>query len=255
MSALTIDRDAWLSTTMGREVFRMEVAAREAGRGLTGAELGELEVHARRGGPAMYFAKVGTQDVGIVRDLSRAGFYVVDVSVTFALEAGAMLPAGRLAADIGVSQARREEAEAVLAIAGSCFRYSRFHQDPALPRELADRVKREWIANYVRGARGDALLAGRSGSIPAGFLAALRTREDSREVAVIDLVGVDPRHQGRGVGRALVDAFLARYSGSCHLFRVGTQAANVPSIRLYEGAGFRVERCQYVLHRHVGAKA
>jgi hypothetical protein len=35
---------------------------------------------------------------------------------------------------------------------------------------------------------------------------------------------------------------------------VGTQAANIPSLRLYESFGFRVCETAYVLHAHVGGK-
>jgi len=45
-----------------------------------------------------------------------------------------------------------------LDIAESAFVYSRFHLDPLVPKELANRVKREWIANYVRRQRGERLL-------------------------------------------------------------------------------------------------
>jgi ribosomal protein S18 acetylase RimI-like enzyme len=31
---------------------------------------------------------------------------------------------------------------------------------------------------------------------------------------------------------------------------VGTQAANIPSVRLYESLGFRLRSSQYVLHHH-----
>jgi hypothetical protein len=33
-------------------------------------------------------------------------------------------------------------------------------------------------------------------------------------------------------------------------FRVGTQAANAPSVRLYESLGFRFRDAQFVLHHH-----
>ena len=32
--------------------------------------------------------------------------------------------------------------------------------------------------------------------------------------------------------------------------RVGTQAANTPSVRLYESLGFRLSQAQFVLHHH-----
>ena len=85
----------------------------------------------------------------------------------------------------------------------------------------------------------------------AGFLAAAVTAHDGVQAAAIDLVGVAIEQQRSGVGRALVRQFAAHYSG-CAQIIVGTQAANVPSLRMYEGLGFRAARSTYVLHRHVG---
>jgi ribosomal protein S18 acetylase RimI-like enzyme len=89
------------------------------------------------------------------------------------------------------------------------------------------------------------LLVGAAGPAPTGFLAVLETG-DAR---VIDLVGVAPERQGRGVGSTLVDAFVRRHRG--HELVVGTQLANVPSLRLYRRAGFAIARSAFVLHRHV----
>jgi len=69
----------------------------------------------------------------------------------------------------------------------------------------------------------------------------------------IDLVAVAPSFQQKGVGRALVHFFLARYGSGCDRLQVGTQIANVASCRLYEASGMRIERAEYVLHMHVAA--
>jgi ribosomal protein S18 acetylase RimI-like enzyme len=112
-------------------------------------------------------------------------------------------------------------------------------------------VKREWVASYFEGRRGDRLFVARVAGRIAGFLAAVMTQHDGRPAAAIDLVGVAADHQRAGVGRALVRRFAAHYAGCEHVI-VGTQAANVPSIRMYEGLGFRAVRSAYVLHRHAG---
>ena len=58
---------------------------------------------------------------------------------------------------------------------------------------------------------------------------------------------------GRGVGSALCAAFAQRYRGMPRI--VGTQIANVPSIRLYTKLGFVFSKSAYVLHLHHGAAA
>ena len=189
------------------------------------------------------------ENVAAVRALAEAGFYVTDVNVTFAA-ATADIQAAR--GEVAVMEARPDQQEAVLDIAGTAFRYSRFHLDPLLRAGLADRIKREWIRSYFQKARGDRLLVALVDDRPAGFLAALVADRPEETVAVIDLIGVARDRQGRGVGRALVAAFAECYRGRCPRSEVGTQIANLPSLAFYEGLGFRLVGSQYVLHRHVG---
>jgi len=52
-------------------------------------------------------------------------------------------------------------------------------------------------------------------------------------------VAVDPQHEGHGIGRALVDAFLERViTSGGHQAYVVVGAANTGAISLYAGAGF-----------------
>jgi ribosomal protein S18 acetylase RimI-like enzyme len=141
---------------------------------------------------------------------------------------------------------------AVLDIAGSCFVYSRFHLDPKIAPETAHAIKRAWVRSYLEKTRGEQLLVALRDGKPVGFLAVLATTAHGEPCRVIDLIGVDQAYQGHGVGRALVGHFLAESVGRCAILQVGTQAANIPSLRLYESLGFRVCKTAYVLHAHVG---
>lgn len=55
-------------------------------------------------------------------------------------------------------------------------------------------------------------------------------------------MGVLPAHRGKGLGRALTNAFLAagRAAGFAR-FRLDVSADNEPAVRLYASSGFRVE--------------
>ncbi len=151
-----------------------------------------------------------------------------------------------------VREVSAEDDETVLGIAGRCFRYSRFHLDPLVPRATADRIKREWVQSYIRKQRGEALYVVIREGQPEGFLAVLGSSVGDRRVRTIDLMGVDRAAQGRGMGEALVRFFIERYREECEDLRVGTQAANLPSLALYRKCGFGIVGTQYVLHMHVG---
>jgi ribosomal protein S18 acetylase RimI-like enzyme len=215
-------RDGWLSDVLGFDAW-----------------IGAAPADSER---ALVTRRVPVGDVDVLGEAAQLGFAVVDVNVT--LERSGSDGVG--ADDGAVAPATEEQAAALLDVAGSCFRYSRFHLDPLIPQEAADRVKREWVRSYVEGRRGVELLAAGTD----GFLAALEAEDGAR---VIDLVGVAPKAQGRGVGESLVAAFVRRHGAGGRTLRVGTQVANVPSLRLYEKLGFRIVSAAYVLHRHVGA--
>lgn len=233
--------DAWLTSVIGHPVFKVSADESED----AGAIVDQWRRTRAINGPGLYYMRLPTHAVAQVQALATEGFAIVDVTVTFERTPGP------LRASAAVRPARPDDAAAVLDIAASCFSYSRFHLDPHISPAVASHVKREWIASYVRGTRGETLFVVEADGVPAGFLAALRLEHDGAPVRVIDLVGIDRRWRGLGFGRSLVSHFTDEAQGRYARLRVGTQAANVASMRLYESCGFRVVDTNYVLHAHV----
>ncbi len=66
---------------------------------------------------------------------------------------------------------------------------------------------------------------------------------------IIDLIAVDRRHRGQGVARGMISHVEAHAEGFTRV-RVGTQLANIPSIRLYAQLGFVMDEAHYVFHYH-----
>ena len=64
-------------------------------------------------------------------------------------------------------------------------------------------------------------------------------------------IGVDPAHRGRGIGARLIEALVERARGRYPALALSVRETN-PSVRLYERAGFVVERT--VVNR-VGGRA
>jgi ribosomal protein S18 acetylase RimI-like enzyme len=198
-------------------------------------------------GNAFISAKCAVSDVTTVSVLEAAGFHVVDTQITLQWEPNL----GESHARASTRLARPEDCGGVLEIAGSCFRYSRFHQDPRIGPAVGNLVKRYWAQNCLDGNRGDEVLVAVDSGSPTGFLAAKKDIVDGLSIATIDLAGVAPSRQRQGIGEALVLAFISRWRERANALRVGTQAANMPSIRLYEACGFRFGAAVYVLHAHV----
>lgn len=184
-------------------------------------------------------AKVSTAEIGIVMRLEESGFRTVDVNLLFEKPCGN----GRKVEDCRLAVPADEER--VARIARESFRFSRFHLDPRFTNEDAGLVKEAWVRNYFRGCRGDALFVIEYEGKIAGFLQMLGYQTPC---ATIDLVAVDDVYARRGIASALIEGVVS----APHLQSVvvGTQAANVPSVRLYEKLGFRLRESAYVLHRH-----
>lgn len=241
---MEIASDAWLSDIFGYPVFRLDAKTAQIESG------DELKRHSERHKRALYYVKFRVEDVARVRSLTRDGFYVVDVNTTFELRKDTS-PLQNLSSNIVVCYDAAFHADAMRS-AGACFRYSRFHLDPLIPKHIADRVKYEWVRSYVEKKRGDALIVAVKKGVFAGFLAAAFVQDSTRRMAVIELIGVDPAFQGQGVGKALVQEFISVYRTRCDALQVGTQAANIPSMRLYERMGFSIVDTKYVMHMHCG---
>lgn len=235
---MTVRPDQWLSETLGRPAFTVAAA------GATPSEIAAALASLQSPPGAFYTAKVGVMELATVETLAAQGFTVVETSLMFER---AIDRHGRVA-QVGVC--RPQWKDAVLDLAERSFRFSRFHLDPKIDRAAANRVKREWIQSYVDGRRGDTLLVAHDGDTVLGFNAMLVSDRPSGPVAVIDLIGVHPEHQQRGIGRIMIDGALHHYQDRCRTMEVGTQAANIPSVRLYERMGFRLMRSGFVLHRH-----
>jgi ribosomal protein S18 acetylase RimI-like enzyme len=237
-----IESDPWLAGLFGCEVFRVTLP--EVVEAIAPAILFSAAVGPR----AFFYAKAPVARVAQVGALTAAGFRVIDVNVVLEREPAPEYRRRPPAAIIREAQPADEAG--VLAIAETSFVYSRFHLDPQVSGALANTVKREWMASYFRRQRGERVWVTEEAGRPVGFLAVLVTGETDK-TGVIDLIGVEKTQQGRGVGRELVEHFVHDGLGKYRRLRVGTQIANVPSLRLYEQCGFRVAEAAYVLHAHV----
>ena len=103
----------------------------------------------------------------------------------------------------------------------------------------------EWVSNFYAGKRGDALLVAEIDNKIVGFLLILFNQENM----VIDLVGADERYRRRGIARSLLMYMEMHFSGFQRII-VGTQVANIVSLKFYESVGFQVCDTRYVFHYH-----
>jgi ribosomal protein S18 acetylase RimI-like enzyme len=229
----TLHPDPWLSEQLCRPCFRYDSSERGP-RGLRELLAGIPESR------AFVFARLSCAQTDESILLQDAGFRIVDVNLTLVKKISKRFPTG-----FEIREAVPEDEEAVAGIAGSAYRFSRFHLDPAFEKTKADTLKRAWVQNFFRGKRGDKLLVALREGRPAGFLLALKKPES----CVIDLIAVSEDSQRSGIGSALIAACESAFEGADEI-SAGTQAANIASMRLYERLGFRLRSSQFILHWH-----
>lgn len=235
MNAGPACRDAWLESVLGHTAWRVDPDLAADACAMARAE----------GGPAFLFARLPTADTDKLGRLETLGFRVVDTTITLEAEAvTSRMPA------VTVRSALPEDRDAVTALAGRSFRWSRFHLDPRFGKSVGDRIKAGWAGNFFNGARGSAMgVSTAEGGLITGFCLLLGPENGT---VTIDLIAVDPEHRGLGAGGALLGWSAGQLSGTERV-RAGTQAANIASLQLYERSGFRIRSTHYVLHHHMEA--
>lgn len=199
---------------------------------------------------AFVWAKIASNDSKRVHELLSSGFRLICTEVQLerplAGVSGAA-PSRLVKGRVAIRQARPEDGSTVGEIAAVAFAEDRFHCDPAIGAFAAARIKEAWAKNFFLGLRGDRMLvAEATGGVVVGFVQLL----DINDSTVIDLIAVVPSEQGRGIGRALIEAVVASVPPNAKVVRVGTQLTNTPSLRLYSRAGFGIVASTHVLHRH-----
>jgi ribosomal protein S18 acetylase RimI-like enzyme len=119
---------------------------------------------------------------------------------------------------------------------------------------IFERLHPDWRADQERAVRDElsgpspAWVAEVDGAV-AGFVA-VGLRAD-RGIGEIEMLAVDPRHQGAGVGLALTSFAIGRIGAAgmtVAMVQTGGDQGHAPARRVYERAGFRLlPSAQYFL--------
>jgi GNAT superfamily N-acetyltransferase len=149
--------------------------------------------------------------------------------------------------------ARLRDADDLILLARNAFRHSHYYLDPRIKPSAAENLYAEWIRNDCQGRATISLVAEAHGK-PIGYFAAINDKtlylHTGRRRFHIDLVIVDPAHQGHGLATSLVQYGIrcAAQLGA-EILTVSTQQENLPAIALYNRCGFETKEHYVTLHR------
>lgn len=129
------------------------------------------------------------------------------------------------------------ETEILADLSGRLHDSTRFRADPCFPRDRVAEMYREWMRACLSRPRSGALVTGPPGA-PAGYC----TYSVDGSTGRIELLGVDPRARGAGVGSMLVRSTLSILASlGAEKVCVATQGGSRASMGVYRSTGFRVD--------------
>ena len=232
---------AWDTAIFGRRMgaLRWIVTAGQIAdaRGVAAALLDRALQWRRQRRIAHLVARIEPDQLPIAQQLEGAGFQLMDVLLTLQCVRAPSAPA--LPRGYTLRPATPADRTAVARIAARVFTVSRYRYDRTLDQRAVDRLYARWAGDAVAGQADHVVVASRAGRV-VGFATCLITRDPRPPMAAatLDLIGVDPAHQGRGLGGALIAAAVRWGLARATVVELRTQAVNAAALAAYQRAGF-----------------
>jgi hypothetical protein len=201
--------------------------------------------------------RVDVADVASAAPLEELGFRLMDTLLTYASRPG-LEPAQPVQSRGRIRPLRDADVEGLLEITRVAFRdfRSRFHADPRLPRERADRFYEEWARQSFAGSMAERVLVSEedSGEL-LGFLA-FRRREPVSAVTGIPVFGGGVgacRLDKPGAWKGLIHAGTVWAHENGGVAETQTPSHNVPSIQGFQAVGAHMVRGEFTFHLSLNA--
>jgi ribosomal protein S18 acetylase RimI-like enzyme len=199
-------------------------------------------------------SRVQASDISSIHALEKNGYNLIDSICTLRYDHTKCSAANETEilhrSDLTIRGWQNRDLETLAAIAGDIYSHDRFHSDPHFEHEECDELHEKWIVNCCQGISDEVLIAEDNNGMPIGFI----TCKTVGRRGVIDLVGVSPRSQRRGVGSLLLGYSIDWFKGKVDYIDVGTQCKNVSAMRLYIKNGFLPVSASLTFHKWYGAE-
>lgn len=178
--------------------------------------------------------------------LQEAGFRYVDTALTARYDL-TNIPLTR-AERLSLTPAAAHSAQALAAIAGRAFAFGRYHADPRVPKEAADRRYRDWVMRAFQKSDPQIVLRAAHDGATCGFSI---VRVDNAGAGHITLIALDADFRGRQLGGELIQASLLylRDKGCGEVF-TKISAANLAILNMHAHLGASFIRPEATLHWH-----
>lgn len=194
-------------------------------------------------GIRLAYVSVPWSDTNATAALAQAGVRCVDRKVRYRKEAitGHPPPSG---VESVLGNRCTPELEHLALASGA---YSRFRTDPAIPREVFEKLYVAWIRRSIAGEIAQEVLVIHEESACAGMVTIAGSECGS--TGLIGLIAVREERRGKGYGKRLMlaaETWCATHGMTA--VEVVTQKRNVAACGLYSGCGYEIVRDEAVFH-------
>ena len=192
------------------------------------------------------FAPVDARDMGLARALTSKGFALIESRLYSHRSLADFSPRHRHDARLATA----DDVEPLADVAATMVNaYDRFHSDPLLVGDQADRLMREWVAASLRGGFADATMVPNVPQ-PGAFLTIKHHREKwprwGLAIGQAPFGAVSPAFKGWYVRLISEICLHLREIGAEH-FYMATQATNNAVVHGWEQLGLRYGKNELIL--------
>jgi len=143
-----------------------------------------------------------------------------------------------------------EDVEKLTKLGRKLFRYDRFHNDPIISNEIADKVYSLWIRNSCKGKISDKVFTVFNEKELLGFVTCKVNDLFDYKIGYIDLIGVSEKARGTTASDLLLLHALSWFkSMGIEYVEIETQIMNIGAIRFYEKWGFKAIQTYFTMRR------
>lgn len=196
--------------------------------------------------PTLVHTKIRPLDLGIARTLTRNDFYAIEVIIYFSLPLDPYVRKFKSLPDgMHMRLWHGDDLTQLLEVAGRSFSKDRFHLDPNLPNELADKRYRAWMQNAVQDQELIYVLEECKSGRLLGFAL---MRPTSSEVVHTSLLAMQPEYHKHSIGLMLFDIVCEQLQSE-GFNQISAEASinNLPSVNL-ANLGFRAHSATTTYH-------
>lgn len=173
--------------------------------------------------------RVQSNNFFLIHALESAGFILVDGLINLSLDLSSTEPKIKTA----IREVNKSDLAQLKKITSNLYSNTRITNDPRT-RDFTNKYYMKWVENSVKGEAADSVLVWNEKGEILGYVSLQKKGQ-------IPLIGVAESARGKGIAKELLNASLAQFKKwSVKNVNIDTQINNIPAIRAYQSAGFKI---------------